>query len=183
MSSASPLLFRPSPAQRAIAFLLFAGSWLVGVRGLYLVLQNLPRIYRELQAARAASEATGMLHLSLGLALLACLSAGLALAGALLGWLLVEGTHVAVDELGIAVTCGTLPGPLARRLGAGRLTWKEVTALEKGHVFFRLRGASEPSTERPGLAPPRPLRFLVVDSMDRLILLVLERSPNLRFPE
>ena len=47
MSATSPLIFRPSVAQRTLSALLCAGSWLVGVRGLYLLINNLPRLLAE----------------------------------------------------------------------------------------------------------------------------------------
>ncbi len=40
MSAGSPLVFRPSFAQRAMAMLLFAGSWLVGVRALAQIMER-----------------------------------------------------------------------------------------------------------------------------------------------
>lgn len=53
-------------------------------------------------------------------------------------------------------------------------------ALERGRIFFRVRGGGE--TPVPGHREPT-LRFLLVDQMDRLVLEILEHSPNLRFPE
>ena len=73
-----------------------------------------------------------------------------------------------------------LAAPLSRWLGGGRLGWKQVGALERGRIFFRVRGGGE--TPVPGRREPT-LRFLLVDQMDRLVLEILEHSPNLRFPE
>jgi hypothetical protein len=75
---------------------------------------------------------------------------------------------------------------LARRLGAGRLSWKEINTLEKHRLFFVLRGTEGDGASRPSInASDKPvvLRFLLVDELERLILTILERSPNLRFEE
>ncbi len=174
MNSTTPLIFRPSPAQRAMAALLCAGSWLVGVRALAGLLHHLPYLRWALRAAEAAGESTWRLWLVLIGSVLGCLASGGVLLAALLGLLLVEGSHVMVDELGIAVDHGALPGPVARRLGSGRLSWKRVSSLKRGGPFFVIRGRED------GGGPDPVLRFLLVDELERLILLILERSPNLK---
>jgi hypothetical protein len=86
--------------------------------------------------------------------------------------------------MGIAVECLAVPRRFAQWLGAGRLTWKEIHSLEKHPLFFVLRsgGADDPSAIT--LKADRPvLRFLLVDELERLILMILERSPNLHFEE
>lgn len=181
MSSATPLLFRPSPAQRAVALLLFLGSWVVGIRGLVLILENVPRIYLALRMAEYHGEPTFGLWVALLASILACAVAGLILLGALLVFLLVEGSQVVVDELGLAVEHNAFPPPVARRLGAGRLTWKQVGALEKGRLFFRVRGGGEPEGPDTVSGSQPVLRFLVVDQLDRLVLIIVERSPHLSF--
>lgn len=178
MAATSPLAFRPSPAQRTIAFLLCGGSWLVGVQGLVRLVQNVPRLLGAIRTAEAVGDPTLGLWSVLVIGLGAVVAGGLLLLAAVLGLLLIEGTQVLVDELGLSVELTTLPAPLARRLGAGRLTWKQVSEVEKGRFFFRIHGASSPETSVP--EPPPVLRFLVVDEVERLLLLVLERSPNLK---
>ena len=74
--------------------------------------------------------------------------------------------------------------PLAIRLGAGHLPWKHVLRLEKGRIFFILRGGlpkGEPASAITAQAAGSTLKFLVVDELERLILIVLERSSNLTF--
>ncbi len=107
----------------------------------------------------------------------AVVAGSLLLLATLLGLLLVEGSQVLVDELGLAVEHNALPAPLARKLGAGRLLWKRIARLEHSGPFFVLRGGGE-----PGHAGPKDptLRFLMVDQLERLILIILERSPNLK---
>jgi len=180
MSTSTPLVFRPSLAQRTVSALLCAGSWIVGIRTLALLLENLPRLHWSLRQAQMAGDPTTWLWVVLVAAITACLAGGVLLLLALLVLVLVEGSQVLVDELGIAVDLGGLPGFLARRLGAGRLVWKDVAAFEKGNFFFVLRGSSESSALA---AKPTMLRFLLVDELERLVLLILERSPNLRFRE
>jgi hypothetical protein len=100
----------------------------------------------------------------------------LLLLATLLGVLMVEGSQVMVDELGLAVEHNALPTILARRLGAGRLPWKRVSRLERSGPFFVLRGG----VSEPGSPKDPTLRFLLVDELERLILTILERSPNLK---
>lgn len=178
MAATTPLAFRPSPAQRAIALLLCAGSWLVGVQGLARLLQNTPRLLDALRATEASGEPTLALWTALIAGLAAVVAGGLLLLLAALGLLLIEGTQVLVDDLGLAVELTALPGPLARRLGAGRLTWKQVTGVQKGRFFFQIHGGG--GQEAPSPEAPPVLRFLVVDELERLLLIVLERSPNLK---
>ena len=177
MTAGSPLVFRPSFAQRAMAMLLFAGSWLVGVRALAQVLERLPLLRVSLKVAEAAGEATWSFWIAIVAAIGAVVAGSLLLLGTLLVVLMVEGSQVLVDELGLSVDHAALPAPLARRLGAGRLPWKRVSALEHTGPFFVLRGGGEPA---PGTPRDPDLRFLMVEELEILVLTILERSPNLR---
>ena len=180
MSTATPLVFRPSVAQRSLTGLLFAGSWIVGIRLMMMFVQNLPRMQAALKLARASEESTFLLWVGLAVSVTACVLGGLLLVLSLVAMLLMEGTQVVVDEIGISVECLSVPRRLARRLGAGRLSWKEVHTLEKHRLFFVLRGTPEAATV---VGKPPVLRFLLVDELERLILMILERSPNLSFEE
>ncbi|HEX4845298.1 MAG TPA: hypothetical protein VFV26_03705 [Geothrix sp.] len=177
MSVGSPLVFRPSFAQRAMAVLLFAGSWLVGVRALAQILERLPVLRASLKVAAAASEPTWSYWVAIAAAIGAVVAGGLLLIGTLLGLLLVEGSQVLVDELGLSVEHNALPAPLARHLGAGRLLWKRISRVERSGPFFVLRGGGDPGQSGP---KDPTLRFLMVDELERLVLMVLERSPNLK---
>jgi hypothetical protein len=177
MSVGSPLVFRPSFAQRAMAVLLFAGSWLVGVRALAQILERLPVLRASLKVAEAASEPTWSFWVAVIAAIGAVVAGSLLLLGTLFGLLLVEGSQVLVDELGLAVEHNALPAALARKLGAGRLPWKRISRLEHSGPFFVLRGGGEPGHSGP---KDSTLRFLMVDQLERLVLIVLERSPNLK---
>lgn len=184
MTVLTPLIFRPSLAQRAVALLLFAGSWLVGVRGLMHLIQNMPRLLAMIHMAEANGEPIWRLWVALVSSVAACGAGSVLLVLSILFLLLIEGTQVLVDEVGLSVELGSLPGPLARRFGAGRLAWKQVASLEKGRFFFILRGGGDPeSGNMLGSLPNPVLRFLVVEHLDRLILTILERSPNLRFED
>lgn len=178
MAATTPLAFRPSPAQRAIALLLCAGSWLVGVQGLARLLQNMPHLTEAIRAANITGDPTLALWTALIAGLVAVVTGGFLLLLAVLGLMLIEGTQVLVDDLGIAVELTILPGWLARRLGAGRLTWKQVTQVDKGRFFFQIHGKAPQEAPAPAFRPV--LRFLVVDELERLMFLVLERSPNLK---
>jgi len=177
MSTDSPLIFRPSFAQRAMAMLLFAGSWLVGVRALAQILERLPVLRASLKVAEVAGEPTWSFWIAVTAAIGAVVVGSLLLVLTLLGVLMVEGSQVLVDELGLSVEHNALPPPLARKLGAGRLAWKRVSRLERSGPFFVLKGGGE-----PGHAPPQDptLRFLLVDELERLVFTILERSPNLK---
>jgi hypothetical protein len=184
MTAASPLVFRPSGAQRTLSALLFAGSWLVGIRALVLLINNMPRLTAALRQAAAAGEPTALLWVWLVAGVLLCLAGGFLLLFSLLGLILIEGTQVLVDEIGITVEHAGLPRALARRLGAGRLPWKHLLRLEKGKVFFILRGGpppDEPVSSLLALNTPCTLKFLLVDQLERLINIILESSPNLTF--
>ena len=177
MTVGSPLVFRPSFAHRAMAALLFAGSWLVGVRALAQILERLPVLRASLKVAEAAGEPTWSFWIAVTAAIGAVVAGSLLLIGTLLGVLMVEGSQVLVDELGLSVEHNALPTALARKLGAGRLLWKRVSRLERSGPFFVLRGGGE-----SGLSGPKDpdLRFLLVDELERLVLMILERSPNLK---
>ncbi|HJW09440.1 MAG TPA: hypothetical protein VJ483_07365 [Holophagaceae bacterium] len=181
-NAATPILFRASLAQRTMAFLIFAGSWLSGVRALSDILHRLPDIHFALKAAEASHEPTTLLWTLLVLSLLGVLLAGGLLAGSLLFLLLVEGTQIALDAVGLAVEIHTLPAPLARRLGAGRLAWKRIRHVERRLFFFTLEGGGE-GAPKEGELEDTDLRFLVVDEMERLVLTILERSPNIRLED
>lgn len=179
MSTSTPLVFRPSPAQRGLAALLCVGSWLVGVRALAALIDNLPRLSRALRAAGLAGEPTLGLWLMLAAALAATVAAGGLLVVSIAAFLTVEGSVVLVDEIGLSVEHHLLPGPFGRWLGAGRLTWKQVSTVGRSGPLFVLRGGGEGPS-----GPPHPerLRFLLVEDLERLVNLILERSPNLKFP-
>ena len=184
MSATSPLVFRPSLAQRALSALLCAGSWLVGVRGLYLLINNLPRLLAAERQASLAGEPTFLIWVWIVASVTLCLAAGVLLLFSLLGLILIEGTHIVVDEAGITVGHAGLPRPLAVRLGAGHLPWKHVLGLEKGKIFFILKGGlpkGEPSNLLTERYAKSTLKFLLVDQLERLILIILERSSNLTF--
>lgn len=185
MSATTPLIFRPSLAQRSLVGLLFAGSWIVGIRLLVLLLQMLPRLHAALKLAQVSSEPTLWLWVSLVTAVAACIAGGILLVLSLLGMLLVEGTQVLTDEMGMAVEYLAVPRRLSRWIGAGRLGWKEIRSLEKHRFFFVVRGGGEEAGggSIPATSRPAALRFLLVDELERLVLLILERSPNLRFEE
>lgn len=186
MSTTTPLVFRPSVAQRSVVGLLFAGSWIVGIRVLVDLIQDFPRMHAAIQLAKVSNEPTVWLWVSLGAGLAACALGGVLLVVSLLVMLLVEGTQVLTDELGIAVEYLAVPRSLARRFGAGRLTWKEIGGLEKHRLFFVLRSQPERQGDHDSIreaSRPPVLRFLMVDELERLVLLIIERSPNLRFEE
>ena len=184
MSVATPLVFRPSATQRTLGVLLFAGSWLVGIRALFLLVSNMPRLTAALRQASALGEPTVALWFWVVLSVLLCLAGGILLFLSLVGLILIEGTQVVVDETGITVDHAGLPRPLARRLGAGHLPWKHLLRLEKGQIFFILRGGVPPGEATDSLHAlnlPPTLKFMLVDELERLIHIILERSPNLTF--
>jgi hypothetical protein len=160
-----------------MAMLLFAGSWLVGVRALAQIMERLPVLRASLRVAETAGEPTWSFWIAVTAAVGAVVAGSILLAGTLLGVLMVEGSQVLLDELGLSVEHNALPAPLARKLGAGRLLWKQISRLERSGPFFVLRGGGEPL--RSDLKDPN-LRILLVDELERLIFTILERSPNLK---
>jgi hypothetical protein len=180
MSTSTPLVFRPSLAQRALAALLCVGSWLVGVRAMAAFLESLPRLSHTLKAAELAGEPTWVLWIQLVAALAALVVAGGLLLLSILGFLMVEGSVVLVDEIGISVEHHLLPGPIGRWLGAGRLTWKQVCNLKRSWPFFVLERTGGASN---GPVAPAHLKFLLVEDLERLVNLILERSSKIPFLE
>ena len=163
-----------------MAMLLFAGSWMVGVRALAQIMERLPILRASLKVAESAGEPTWSFWIAVAAALGAVVAGSLLLLGTLLGVLMVEGSQVLVDELGLAVEHNALPAPLARKFGAGRLLWKQISRIERSGPFFLLRGGGDPGSQDQ--KDPN-LRILLVDELERLILTVLERSPNLKQEE
>jgi hypothetical protein len=183
MSTTSPLIFRPSLAQRALAVVLCAGSWFVGIRAVTALVGAAEGLATLLHQAAATGEPTLRLWITLAVSVLLCLAGGFLMLGASLGLVLIEGSQVVVDEIGITVDHAGLPRPLARRLGAGHLPWKHVASLEKRRAFFVLRGGLPPGettdTSLVGKAAQARLKFLMVDELERLVLIILEKSPNI----
>lgn len=177
MSAGSPLVFRPSFAQRAMAMLLFAGSWLVGVRALAQILERLPVLRASLRVAETAGDPTWSYWVAVTAAFGAVVAGSFLLLGTLVGVLMVEGSQILVDDLGLSVEHSALPAPLARRFGAGRLLWKQISRIERSGPYFVIRGGGEPIVS---LRKDPTLRFLLVDELERLVLMILERSPNLK---
>lgn len=182
MTTATPLVFRPSPLQRTLALLLCAGSWLVGARALASLLEQMPILHAVIVQARAVGDDPWMAWLLMTLAIAAVLVAGVLLLASILGLVLMEGTQVFVDELGIAVELAYLPRAVAHWLGAGRIPWKQVGKLKRSGPFFViLADGRDPGGASHELIPP--VRFLVVDEIERLVNLILERSPNISFKD
>lgn len=176
MSSTTPIVFRASEAQRAVAAVLFFGCVLVVGLGIPQIVQNLPRIWYQLKLAQNhGGEPIAMIWLSIILACSAVLIAGAVLTLAVLILALILGTQVLVDEFGICVECTLLPMPLARKFGAGHIQWKNITKIERRGISFVLHGCIDPDIPKNR----KIVRFFVVDQMDHLILLVIERSPNI----
>ena len=182
MSTATPLVFRPSSLQRTLALLLCAGSWLVGARALASLLEQMPLLHAVIVAARAVGDDPWMAWLLMALAIAAVLVAGILLLASILGLVLMEGTQVFVDELGIAVELAYLPRGFAHWLGAGRIPWKQVGTLKRSGPLFVIQcdGRDSGGASREPLSP---IRFLVVDEIERLVNLILERSPNISFKD
>jgi hypothetical protein len=177
MNLTTPLIFRASAAQRAVAFILALGCLFVAGRGILMVFQNVPKIWYQLKLAQShVGEPTALIWFSLIMACLGVLIAGVLLLLTTLTLIVIEGTQVLVDDLGILVECTLLPGPFARRLGAGRIQWKDVTRIERRKMFFVLQGQDDPN----GAKTKEIIRFLFVDELERLIILIIERSPNLK---
>ncbi|HJV89511.1 MAG TPA: hypothetical protein VJ623_04330 [Holophagaceae bacterium] len=179
MSITTPLAFRPSFAQRTTALLLFVGSWMVGLRIGSELIGHLPRLWAHIHQAQAVGEPTFALWFFFSSSILGGL---LGIGGLLVSLALVvllEGTHVLVDELGITVQVHLLPPTLARWAGAGRLSWKHVGVLRRSGPFFVVEGLTGAHPEPGHLLEPT-LRFLLVDELEALVTLIVERSPNVK---
>jgi len=177
MNSTTPLIFRASAAQRAVAVVLSLGCLLVAAYGAMLVIQNVPKIWHQLKLAQSqVGESTALIWLSLILACVALLVAGAVFLLAVFALTLIEGTQILVDDIGITVECYLLPGFIGRKFGTGRIIWKNVTKVEWRRMCFVLQGQTEPNV----LKSKEIIRFLIVDELEHLIFLIIERSPNLK---
>jgi hypothetical protein len=162
--------------------LLCAGSWLVGARALASLLEQMPLLHAVIVQARAVGDDPWMAWLLMALSIAAVLVAGILLLASILGLVLMEGTQVLADELGITVELAYLPRGFAHWLGAGRIPWKQVSTLKRaGPLFVILGDAKDHAGE--SREPSSPVRFLVVDEIERLVHLILERSPNISFKD
>ncbi len=177
MPTVTAAAFRASFAQRAMGILLFAGSWMVGLRiGVELV-ERLSHLWRLLKEAHLSGAGTTGIWILLGATVIGAALGLLLLAFSLLVVLMLEGTHVLVDDLGVAVEINMVPSGLARRLGAGRLAWKRISRIHRKGAFFILEGGAE--VEEGHIQDPT-LKFITVDELERLVLIVLEKSPNVK---
>jgi hypothetical protein len=141
------------------------------------VVQNVPKVLDQLKLAQSlGGESTALIWLSLAVALLVLLVAGVVSVAAVLLMALVEGTQVFVDEYGITVDCPLLPGPLARRLGAGRIPWQSVTGVGRRWMRFVVVG----DVGQKGQKGSNSVGFLFADQLERLVLIIVECSPNLK---
>jgi len=177
MNFATPLIFRASAAQRAVAITLALGCLLVAGHGMSLMFKNLSAIWYQLKLAQSqVVESTAFIWFSLIVGCFAMLFAGVFLLLAILAVILIEGTQVIVDELEISVECPLLPGSIARIFGAGRLPWKKVTKIERRKMYFVLHGESDPNKPES----KETVKFLLVDDLERLMFIIMERSTNLK---
>lgn len=174
MPTLTAVAFRASFLQRAMGILLFAGSWMVGLRMGADGAQRIPQLWHLLKEAR---EGEAVLWIMLAVTVTAAALSILLLLFSLMVVLLLEGTQVLVDDLGLAVEIALLPSGLARRLGAGRLAWKRVGRVRRKGLFFLIESAEPPAPGRP--EDPR-LRFITVEELERLVLLIIEKSPNVK---
>ncbi|MDR2696985.1 MAG: hypothetical protein LBB40_00740 [Holophagales bacterium] len=177
MNSVTPLIFRASSAQIAVVITLVLGCLLVTGYGMSLMFKNLSEIWYQLKLAQSQSgESTVLIWISLIAGCFVMLIAGVVLLLAVLALVLIEGTQVLVDEFGISVECPLLPGPIARIFGVGRLSWKKVTKIERRKMYFVLRGETAPNKS----SSKETIKFLLVDNLEYLIFIIMERSPNLK---
>ena len=93
---------------------------------MFAFLHSLPRLYVALKFAQAAGEPSVFIWVNLAASISACAMGGVLLVLSLTAMLHVEGTQVIIDELGITVESLAVPRRLARWLGTGRLSWKEI---------------------------------------------------------
>jgi hypothetical protein len=177
MNDAAPLAFRASAAQRAVTVSLALGCLLISVRGGHIAVESVPKVLGQLKLARSmGGEPTFFIWLGLVASLLALLAAGTVLVLSVLVLVLVEGTQVFVDADGIAVECPLLPAPLTRRLGAGRIRWENVRGVGRRKMRFVVTGDTDSNASKRGGS----IGFLFVDELERLVFLIIDRSPNLK---
>lgn len=179
MSITTPLAFRPSFLQRTTAVLLFVASWMMGLRVGSELIRQVPRLWVHIHQSQAAGEPVFGLWLLFSAAILVGL---LGIGGLLISLALVvllEGTHVLADELGLSVQIHLVPPTLARWAGAGRLSWKHVGLLHRSGPFFVVEPTPRAHPDSGHLVEPT-LRFIMVDELETLVTMIVDRSPNVK---
>ena len=179
MSENYPLIFRPSHYHRVFAVLLFIGSWMVGIRGLAVLIDRAPKLMSCIRLARLAGEPAYFAWACIVGLLAGCLIYGFLMTASVLGLTLIEGTVVTVDTVGISVCYELLPRRLATYFGAGYLPWNKVIRLEKHGVFFILHGEQ---SIVGGISFKPSVKFIVVQELERLVLIILEYGRNITLP-
>jgi hypothetical protein len=184
MVANSRLIFRPSIFHRISAALLCMGSWMVGVRGLFMMVEYMPKVLVNIQIVKMAGEPTCLFWAYIVFLAVSCLVGGLLLATSILGFILIEGTNIVVDKIGITVAYTLLPKRLAVCFGAGYIPWNQVVRLEKRGVFFVLHsgqssinGSGVDSSNKFGFS----VKFIIVYELERLVLTIMQYSRNMTF--
>ena len=143
----------------------------------------MPQLHLAIVAARSAGEDPWVAWTLMTLSIAAVVVGGILLLASILGLVLIEGTQVMVDQLGVTVDLDYLPGTFARKLGAGRIPWKRVGGLRHSGPFFVILGDGCSPDQKIREEDLPTLRFLVVDELERLVNHILERSPNISLKE
>jgi hypothetical protein len=182
MVATSPLIFKPSLFHRIFAVLLCVGSWIVGIRGLAILVKYTPKLMINMQIAKSVGESTFLPWIYIVALVVSFLIGILLLAVSILGYILIEGTNIIVDKIGITVTYELLPRRLATYFGAGYLPWNKVVRLEKHGIFFVLysdRSNINDNGTISGYDLKPSVKFIIVNELERLVLTVFEYSRNI----
>ena len=185
MTAVSPLIFRPSFFHRIFAILLFVGSWTTGIRGLAILIEYMPKLMSNIQRAKLVGEPRYLFWTCVFMLVVGCLVSGLLLVTSIFAFILIEGTNITVDKIGITVTYELLPRKLATYFGAGHIPWDKIVHLEKKYGIFFVLHSEQPNgngnnTFSPYLFSPS-VKFIIVHELERLIFTILKCSQNITF--
>jgi len=184
MTTDAPLIFRPSPFHRLFAILLCIGSWMTGIRGLAVIIECVPKFMVNVQRARLAGESTFILWVCIVVFAVGCLLSGVFWVASILVLMIIEGTNITVDKIGINVEYELFPSRMATYFGAGYMPWNRVVRIEKHGVFFVLYG--EQLSANSGSVDltykfRSSVKFIIVQELDRLVLTIIKCSDNITF--
>jgi len=177
--SPTPSVFRASLMHRGVSLVVFFVCWFFSLNILQHFMTTYPLSAYELYEARLSGISWGIPQVKFTLLILGLIASVFILLWSLVVFLIIETTQVMIDDLGVFIHHAFLPQWLSRRLGSGRLSWKHIIQFDKKFFFFKVVG--EPVSDQHQTSPI--LRFILVDHLEELVIIILERSPQLRWKQ
>ncbi|MFM8234233.1 MAG: hypothetical protein ACKN9J_03995 [Holophagaceae bacterium] len=145
------------------------------------VVEKLPSLWTQVHFLKLQGESPEFLYGSISLLAVSGVTSVVVLVLSLLFLILVETTQVVIDDLGITVQHHFIPAGLSRYLGGGRLPWKQIVKLRRRFFLFQLH--AEPDPETPHSLKVLQIHFVLVDYLEELITIIVNKSPRLTWTD